>query len=150
IGARFEGQEKILVQKVLVRGIDIDMNAIPDALPALAVAGCFAKGETKLLNVPQARLKETDRIRVMFEELSKMGADIEELEDGLIIRESELKPAEVYGHKDHRIVMALAIAGLCLNGETAIDTAEAASVTFPSFPELIKKCGGNIRSDIWE
>ncbi|HOV12945.1 MAG TPA: 3-phosphoshikimate 1-carboxyvinyltransferase, partial [Spirochaetota bacterium] len=130
-----------------LKGIEIDMNAIPDALPALAVAGCFADGETKLLNVPQARLKETDRIRVMFEELTKMGADITELEDGLIIRKSKLKSTNVYGHKDHRIVMALAIAGLCLNGKTVIDTAEAASVTFPTFSDLIKKCGGKMQTE---
>jgi 3-phosphoshikimate 1-carboxyvinyltransferase len=128
-----------------LKGIEIDMNSIPDALPALAVAGCFAEGETKLLNVPQARLKETDRIRVMFEELTKMGADIQELPDGLIIRNSKLKHAEVQGHKDHRIVMALSIAGLCLDGETIIDTSEAAAVTFPTFSKLIKNCGGNIR-----
>jgi len=65
------------------------MNAIPDALPAMAVAGCFAKGETKLLNVPQARIKETDRIHVMCEQLKKMGADITELEDGLVIRKAD-------------------------------------------------------------
>jgi len=58
-----------------LKGIDIDMNATPDALPAMAVAACFAEGETRLLNVPQARLKETDRIAVMCSELAKMGAD---------------------------------------------------------------------------
>jgi len=72
-------------------GREIDMNAIPDALPAMAVAGCFAKGETKLLNVPQARIKETDRIHVMCEQLKKMGADITELEDGLVIRGKQIE-----------------------------------------------------------
>ena len=76
-----------------LHGRDIDMNAIPDALPALAVAGCYAKGTTRLLNVPQARLKETDRIAVMAEELAKMGADIRELADGLEIRSREPAPA---------------------------------------------------------
>lgn len=122
----------------------IDMNSIPDALPAMAVAACFAQGETRLINVPQARLKETDRISVMREELSKMGADIEELPDGLIIRESKLKGCNVNGHDDHRIVMSLAIAGLNCSGETIIDTAEAMNVTFPSFVECIRSCGGKI------
>jgi 3-phosphoshikimate 1-carboxyvinyltransferase len=109
------------------------MNAIPDALPGLAVVGCFASGTTRLQNVPQARLKETDRIAVMHEELSKMGADTEETEDGLIIRESNLRGAVVDGHNDHRIVMALAVAALGAEGETTITSAEAVSITFPSF-----------------
>ena len=134
----------VRVKGGVLEGIEIDMNAIPDALPAMAVVGCFAKGETKLLNVPQARLKETDRIKVMFEELTKMGADIEELEDGLIIRQSRLKSASVNGHHDHRIVMALAVAGMNVDGETLIDTAEAIKVTFPEFINYARDCGGNL------
>ncbi len=127
-----------------LQGRDIDMNATPDALPIMAVVGCFAEGVTKLLNVPQARLKETDRIKTMSAELSKMGADIEELEDGLIIKKSNLKAGEVSGYSDHRIVMALTIAGLKIEGETVIDTAESAKITFPNFFDLIKSCNGDV------
>ncbi len=127
-----------------LRGIEIDMNATPDALPAMAVAGCFAEGETRLVNVPQARLKETDRIHTIYMELKKMGADIEELSDGLIIRNSKLRGCRVCGHDDHRIVMALTVAGLNIEGETIIDTAEAMNVTFPDFPQLIRDCGGYV------
>lgn len=126
-----------------LRGMEIDMNSIPDALPVMAVAGCFAEGETRLVNVPQARLKETDRIHVMCTELLKMGADIEELPDGLIIRQSKLKGCRVCGHDDHRVVMSLAVAGLNIEGETIIDTAEAMNVTFPEFVELVTACGGH-------
>lgn len=125
-------------------GKEIDMNSIPDALPAMAVAGCFAEGETRLVNVPHARLKETDRIHVMCEELKKLGADIEELADGLIIRQSKLKGCFVKGHDDHRVVMSLAVAGMNIEGETIIDTAEAMNVTFPEFSDLMKACGANI------
>jgi 3-phosphoshikimate 1-carboxyvinyltransferase len=128
-----------------LQGIEIDMNAIPDALPAMAVLGCFAKGETRLIHVPQARLKETDRIAVMYEELTKMGADIKELPDGLVIRESRLRGCLVNGHFDHRIVMALAVAGMHAEGQTEILTAQAMDVTFPEFVDLAKKCGGNLR-----
>jgi 3-phosphoshikimate 1-carboxyvinyltransferase len=128
-----------------LKGIEIDMNATPDALPAMAVAGCFAEGETRLVNVPQARVKETDRIRVMCTELAKMGADIEELPDGLVVRESRLRGCAADGHGDHRVVMALAVAGLNAEGKTSISTAEAMDVTFPGFPELIRDCGGDIR-----
>lgn len=125
-------------------GREIDMNSIPDALPAMAVAGCFAEGETRLVNVPQARMKETDRIHVMCTELTKMGADIKELPDGLVIKQRRLRGCHVNGHDDHRIVMALAVAGLNIEGETVIDTAEAMNVTFPEFVELITGCGGKM------
>lgn len=135
----------IYIKGQTLKGRVIDMNSIPDALPAMAVAGCFAQGETRLVNVPQARLKETDRINVMCTELTKMGADIEELPDGLIIRESSLKGCRVCGHDDHRVVMSLAIAGLKAQGETIIDTAEAVNVTFPDFVDNITNCGGDIQ-----
>lgn len=138
------GKDCITIKGNRLKGMEIDMNAIPDALPAMAVAACFAEGETRLVNVPQARMKETDRIKVMFEELSKMGADIKELPDGLIIRESKLKGCRVNGHDDHRIVMALAVAGLNIEGETIIDTAEAINVTFPDFVKLLEQCGGDL------
>jgi len=109
------------------------------------VTACFAEGKTRLVNVAQARLKETDRISVMREELSKMGADIEELPDGLVIRGRPLRRGAVHGHYDHRVIMALAIAGLALDGETTIHTAEALSVTFPTFVELMNGAGGNMR-----
>jgi 3-phosphoshikimate 1-carboxyvinyltransferase len=137
-------EDGIRIRGNALKGIEIDMNSTPDALPAMAVAGCFAQGETRLVNVPQARLKETDRIHVMCTELKKMGADIEELPDGLIIRNSRLRGCRVCGHGDHRVVMALAVAGLNIDGETVIDTAEAMNVTFPEFTQLIKDCGGHV------
>ncbi len=138
------GEGKVAVKGGLLKGIEVDMNSIPDALPAMAVAGCFAEGETRLLNVPQARMKETDRISVMCSELRKMGADIEELEDGLVVRSSNLEGCIVDGHNDHRVVMALTIAGLNTKGITVVKGAEAAGVTFPSFFELLRVHGGCI------
>jgi 3-phosphoshikimate 1-carboxyvinyltransferase len=95
--------------------------------------------------VPQARIKETDRIRVMATELAKMGASIEELEDGLIIRQSELTGARVHGYHDHRVVMALSLAGMAAEGETEIDTAESIDVTFPGYVEKMRGLGARIR-----
>lgn len=138
------GNMRINIRGGRFAGGEFDLNAIPDSLPALAVAGCFAKGETRLINVAQARLKETDRIAVMCRELKKMGADIEERDDGLIVRESGLKGTKVNGHDDHRIVMALSVAGLMAEGETEIDTAESVSVTFPNFLDLMKTINADI------
>lgn len=134
------------IAKAPLKGIDIDMNRTPDALPAMAVAAAFAQGTTRLLNVPQARKKETDRIACMAAELKKLGADVEELSNGLLIRGGKtLRPADLNGHADHRIVMALSVAGMALNGKTTIDTAEAMNVTFPTFPLLMESLGGKLK-----
>jgi len=134
----------VTIKAAPLKGAEIDMNRTPDALPAMAVAAAFAEGPTKLFNVAQARSKETDRIKCMAEELKKMAVDVEELPDGLIIRQSSPKPAELHGWADHRIVMALTIAGLGLDGQCTIDTAEAMSVTFPNYAELMKSLGADM------
>jgi 3-phosphoshikimate 1-carboxyvinyltransferase len=136
-GAVVEGGENL-------HGLTIDLNAMPDALPALSVLGCAAAGETKIVNVAQARIKETDRIAVMAAELKKMGADISEEKDGLRVKQCRLRGANVDGHGDHRVVMALALAGLVADGETIIDSAEAAAVTYPTFLEDFRALGANI------
>lgn len=138
-GVRIRGGE--------LKGGEFDLNATPDALPAMAVAACFASGETRLLNVPQARIKETDRLAVMARELGKMGARVAELPDGLVIQGGGLRGTVVDGHADHRVVMALAVAGLAASGRTEVTTAEAASVTFPNFVELMAGLGARVRQE---
>ncbi|MBN1845185.1 MAG: 3-phosphoshikimate 1-carboxyvinyltransferase [Sedimentisphaerales bacterium] len=140
---RIDGRQ-VRVKPGELRGMDIDMNAIPDALPALAVVACFARGRTRLHNVPQARLKETDRIAVMAAELAKLGARVSEQPDGLTIEPASLHAGDLQGHGDHRIVMALALAGMAVPGTTTIDTAEAVSVTFPEYPRLMQQLGAEM------
>lgn len=133
-------------------GLELDANLIPDMLPTLAVLGTQAEGETKIYNVAHARIKETDRIHSMAEGLKAMGADVEEMEDGLIVRKSQLHGAKVNGYSDHRTIMALALAGMLveeseegsakgetIKRETIIDTAEGINKTFPTYVELM--CG---------
>ena len=134
----------VTIKAAPLKGIEIDMNKTPDALPAMAVIAAFAEGTTKLVNVQQARSKETDRIKCMAEELKKMAVDVEELPDGLIIKGGRAEPAELNGRSDHRSVMALSLAGLNLDGQCTIDTAEAMSVTFPDYVELMKSIGANM------
>ncbi len=145
--------DSITIKAAPLKGLEIDMNATPDALPAMAVTAAFAEGTTRLVNVPQARSKETDRIKCMAEELEKIGVDIEELPDGLIIRRSTnnlrvtghgQRVTNLDGRSDHRIVMALSLAGLAIEGQTTIDTAEAINVTFPDYVELMKSIGANM------
>jgi 3-phosphoshikimate 1-carboxyvinyltransferase len=135
------------VRQGVLQGIEIDMADIPDALPAMAVVGCFARGKTILRNVANARLKETDRISVMAAELGRLGARVEELPDGMIIHESRLKGCPVRGYGDHRVVMSLSVAGLAIPGRTEVDTAEAVEVTVPNFLQLIQGLGGKMKRE---
>jgi len=145
MGADIEiGPDGACVQARPLHGVTIDMNRTPDALPAMAVAAAFAKGTTRLVNVPQARNKETDRIACMAMELRKLGAPVEELPDGLIIQSTgQLCSARLDGHGDHRIVMALSLAGMMLGG-IRIRGAEAMNVTFPDYVELMRSLGAQI------
>ena len=124
--------------------MEIDLNPTPDALPAMAALSCYTKGKTILGNVPHARIKETDRIAAMAEELGKLGANIVELEDGLVVEKSKLKGTIVNGYNDHRVIMALAIAGMGASGKTIIENAEAVSITYPDFIKDFQKIGANI------
>jgi len=146
MGANIEiTDEGIHVRPGTLKGCELDLNATPDALPMMAVVGCFAEGQTRLVNVPQARVKETDRIAVMTKELSRMGARITERPDGMVIEQSALKATDVDGHHDHRVVMALAVAGTAIEGETRIATAEAVDVTFPTFMSCMTGLGADLR-----
>jgi len=145
----------ITIKKSELKGACLDMNQTPDALPAMAVTAAFAKGTTKLINVEQARSKETDRIKTMAQELTKLSINLEELPDGLVIhgplygsRDTGhgAQGRDLNGHSDHRIVMALAVAGLMLSGKTSISTAEAINVTFPQFTKLMTALGAKIQT----
>ncbi len=138
-------RDGVVVEGTHLKGMELDLNDIPDALPALAIAGCAAEGETKLLNVEQARLKESDRIRAICVELRKMGAKIHELDHGLIVDGGQLSGTEVNGCGDHRIVMALSLAGMIASGETLIRNGTGPiQITYPTFIEDFKKLGADI------
>jgi 3-phosphoshikimate 1-carboxyvinyltransferase len=132
--ARVEGGTEL-------RGVEADLNATPDLLPACAVLGAFARGESRFYNVAHARLKETDRIAVMARELSKLRTRCRELPDGLVIEgRGAPMPREAPlfdGHGDHRVVMALAAAALGLKTGALIAGSEAADVTYPGFLAVI-------------
>jgi len=146
LGARLEvlPDGGIRVRPGNLRGCRLDLNATPDALPMMAVIACFATGKTTLANVAHARIKETDRIATMRAELTKLGAKVTELPDGLEIEGRQLTAAEVDGHHDHRIAMALAVAGCVLPGTTTVATAESATITFPTFTDCMQQLGAAI------
>ncbi len=139
VGCRVEVlKDGITIQGGPLRGRELDLNNTPDALPALAVTACFAQGTTTLVNVAQARLKETDRISVMCEELRKMNAQVEELPDGMVIQGGRLRGATVESHLDHRVAMALAVGALGAEGPTVIRDAQCVDITFPGFFTLLQ------------
>ena len=122
-----------------------DLNSMPDILPILSVVCLAAKGESKIYNVSQARIKETDRIRCMADNLSALGAEVSELEDGLVIKGSgSIIGGNAKGYGDHRIIMALAIASIIADEGITIDDERACSVTFPSFFTLFNSLKDNL------
>jgi 3-phosphoshikimate 1-carboxyvinyltransferase len=131
----------IVVESSKLRGIEIGGEMIPrliDEIPLLAVAGCFASGKTVIRGAAELRVKESDRVATVSRELAKMGAKIEELPDGMIIYGGKsLSGAEVDSHLDHRLAMSLAIAGLMAKGETVINHAQVAEVSYPSFWSVV-------------
>lgn len=126
-----------------LQGIEIDASRTPDLVPTIAVLGAAARGRTVVFNAEHVRHKETDRLHAMAVELSKMGANIRERPDGLEIVGGPLSPARVHGWDDHRIVMALAVAGLVAGG-TQIDTAEAVDVSYPGFFREMGRLGAKM------
>jgi 3-phosphoshikimate 1-carboxyvinyltransferase len=109
-----------------------------DEFPILAAAATQAKGRTVVRDAAELRVKETDRIAAVVGELSKMGAQIEAHEDGFVVTgPTPLHGAVVASHGDHRLGMALAIAGLLAEGQTVVRGAECIGDSFPGFVELL-------------
>jgi len=127
----------IVVESSELKGIEVGGDIIPrliDENPVLAVAGCFAKGKTIIRDAGELRVKESDRIATVASELSRLGAKIEPLPDGMVIYGvRHLSGTEVDSHCDHRLAMSLAVAGLIAKGETTIKHAQAAQVSYPDF-----------------
>tara|TARA_B100000029_G_scaffold145601_1_gene140772 strand:+ start:45 stop:1349 length:1305 start_codon:yes stop_codon:yes gene_type:complete len=122
---------------------EISGEVIPrvvDELPILALAACYATGTTIISDAEELRVKESDRISATVDSLNRLGAKIEETKDGMKITGTHsLTGAEVETHGDHRIAMTNGIAGLLASGETTIGNSEDASVSYPSFWEVIKE-----------
>ena len=120
-----------------LHGIDVDLNALPDSALTLAVVACLAHGQTRIRNVWNLRVKETDRMAALECELEKFGAHVETTETDLIIDPPErIKPARISTYGDHRMAMSFAIAGLAVDG-IVIEDPECVAKTFPDFFERL-------------
>jgi 3-phosphoshikimate 1-carboxyvinyltransferase len=126
------GKGWVEVQGRELQGIEIDMNAVPDLVPTLAITAAFAKGKTVIQNIGHLRLKESDRIRALSGELTKMGIRVEEGEDWLSIKGGAPHGTRIETYNDHRVAMSFAIAGLAVSG-IKIDEERCVNKSFPDF-----------------
>jgi len=132
-----ESAEGIAVEGRPLCGIDIDMNAISDTMMTLAAVACFAEGPTTIRNVAHVRHKETDRIAAMATELRKLGATVDEFDDGLTITPEPLQGTMVETYRDHRMAMSLSLIGLRVPGVVVNDPGCVAK-TYPGFWEDVE------------
>ncbi len=133
----------LLVRSSNLHGTVIEGAIIPtliDELPMIAAMACFAEGTTVIRDAAELKVKESNRIEVMVRNLTAMGADAEETEDGMIIRGgAPLHGAVIDSKLDHRIAMTFAVTGLCADGETTIQGAECVNISYPGFYEDLKR-----------
>lgn len=133
----------LLVRTSSLKGCTIEGDLIPtliDELPILAVMACFAEGTTLIRDAAELKVKESDRIAVMTENLTAMGAHVTATEDGMIIEGGyPLHGAVIDSHLDHRIAMSFAIAALNADGETRIQGADCVTISYPAFYKDLEK-----------
>jgi 3-phosphoshikimate 1-carboxyvinyltransferase len=126
------------LEGVTLKGIDVDMNAIPDCVPTLAVVAAFAEGPTTITNVHHLKYKETDRLKALATELTKLGVKVERFDDGFTIYPQSLRGTTIETYNDHRMAMSFAIAGLKVDG-VAIKNPSCVSKSFPNFWDEFNK-----------
>jgi 3-phosphoshikimate 1-carboxyvinyltransferase len=139
---------EITVEQSSLSGVEVGVADTPDLLPTIAALGAAADGTTRITDCEHVRYKETDRVSAMAEELTKMGASVEEERDELTVHggKTDLVGASVDGRADHRIVMALTVAGLVAEGETVVEGAEHVDVSFPDFFDTMASLGAAVET----
>ena len=145
-GGMIETNDGLKAKTSEISNAIIDFSQSPDLGPILTVLASLANGTSKFINASRLRIKECDRITCMKEEIEKLGGSIEELPDGMIIYGVDrLHGGLVDSHNDHRVVMALAIATLRMDGDLIIDNYEAINKSFPNFFDVFEKVGGIVK-----
>ena len=130
---------------LLLKGGKFDLSDTPDLLPAIAILALKTEKPIELFNVKHARYKETDRIAVISRELKKIGLEVEEKEDGMILKKSEeIHSAELNSENDHRLFMAFSIVGMFV-GDCTVSDPDAVKVSYPEFISDMKSVGANFK-----
>jgi cyclohexanecarboxylate-CoA ligase len=126
---------------IRLRAARVDCRDIPDMLPILATMGTLADGETVLENVAHVRLKESDRVAAMLQ-LNRMGGNLEMLDDTLVVRGvTQLVGTSLSSFNDHRVLMALAVAASCAEGQSTLTYPNAYRISYPGFLEAMRSIG---------
>ena len=137
-----EPQADLMIEYSKPKGVEIKKENVPfliDELPLIAVVATQAQGKTVVSGAKELRIKETDRIKATVNELKKMGADIEEREDGFAVNgPTRLQGAVCESYNDHRIAMSLAVAALLAEGKTVIKNSECIDISFPRFEKTLQ------------
>ncbi|MEN6328777.1 MAG: 3-phosphoshikimate 1-carboxyvinyltransferase [Methanobacteriaceae archaeon] len=131
-----------------IRGVEVNLEDAPDLVPTVAVLGALAQGTTTINGVEHARFKETDRISTTAQELKKIGFQVQEKDDGLILEggvSDKVSGVRVDSHGDHRLAMALSLVGLKL-GKIRVQNAEVHNISFPRYREVMEKLGCQIEA----
>jgi len=133
----------VTVRPSSLSGITVDVGDTPDLLPTIAVLGAVADGTTHVQNCEHVRYKETDRVAAMKRELTRLGATVEASRNDFTVHgsDSALEGTSCDGYDDHRIVMALSVAGLVATGETTIAGRDTVDVSFPGFFDVLSSLG---------
>ena len=146
VAERRSGEEPVAdlrARSASLKGISVSSEIIPrliDEIPILAVAALFARGRTRIEGAEELRVKETDRLRAMSCELVRMGGDVTERRDGLTIEGTgKLHAADCLAYADHRVAMALTVAGMASEG-VCLDDAGCVAISFPGFFEVMEGC----------
>ena len=136
----------LTVKHSMLRGVEIGGSIIPrliDELPVIAVAAAYAEGETVIRDAQELKVKESNRIAAMVTELKKAGVDVEETDDGMIIRGGKRPHGAAFEtYKDHRIAMSLAVLALAARSACRIDEPEVVAISYPDFFHTLERLGG--------
>ena len=144
VNVRLEEEMITTESPELLNGGKFDLSNTPDLLPAIAILALKSEKPIEMFNVKHARYKETDRIAILSRELKKIGLDVEEKEDGMIVKKSgELHSAELNSENDHRMFMAFSIVGMFI-GNCTVSDPDAVKVSYPKFIEDMKNVGANL------
>ena len=144
MGAKIErNNNDFVVSQSDMEGMTIDASEIPDLVPILAVLACATNNETRIINASRLRIKESNRLEAITRELKSLGANIEETEDGLVIKgKGMLYGGKVEAHGDHRIAMSLAIAATICQDTVELDGWQTVSKSAPNFWQEYRSLGG--------
>ena len=139
VGGEILGDLRVRTSEL--HGVTVGGRIVPnliDEIPALSVAAAYAHGTTEIRDAAELRVKESDRIRLIVDNLAAMGADVSEREDGLVIHGgSQLRGGRVDSQGDHRIAMAMGVAALAAKGDTTVIDPDCAAISYPGFWDAI-------------